>query len=325
VAALEPISLDDVERARAAIGDRLHRTPTFSSATLGERTGAAVHLKAELFQRTGSFKPRGVLAKLDALTPEERARGIIGASAGNLAQALAYCAALAGVDCLVVMWKGASEAKIAATRGYGATVDLEADGAATVLERLAELEQETGRVLVRPWDDPLLMAGHGTVGLELVDDVPDVDVVVCPVGGGGLISGLATAVKGRKPQARVVGVEPELAPALRAALDAGHPVRIDPKSIADGLNAPQAGAGCLPICRERVDDLVLLSEADIREGMRFLYTRAKLACEPAGAVATAALLAGKIPLEPGETAVAVVSGGNVSPEIASGILAPDEG
>lgn len=321
MAASPAISLDDVERARAGIVGRLHRTPTLTSATIGDRVGARVHLKAELFQRTGSFKPRGVLAKLDSLSAEERRRGILGASAGNLAQALAYSAALAEIDCLVVMWQGASEVKVAATRGYGAIVDLEATSAATLLERLAQLERETGRVLIRPWDDPYLMAGHGTLGLELYEDVPDVDVVVCPVGGGGLISGLATAIKGRRPGARVVGVEPELAPALSAALAAGRPVPVEPRSIADGLNAPQAGEACLPICRDHVDDLVLVSEEEITAATRFLYTRAKLACEPAGAAATAALLAGKVPLDRGESVVSVVSGGNVDPQIASGILA----
>src|SRR6266536_5025920 len=216
----------DVEAAREAIGGRLHRTPLFRSATLGELTGARVFLKAELFQKTGSFKPRGVLTNLAALTAEERARGVISISAGNHAQALAWGAATEGIDALVVMWQGASEAKIEATRGYGATVDLEARDPAEAFGRLAELEAETGRTLVHPFDHPLTIAGQGTVGLELLEDLPETTTIVVPVGGGGLISGIATAAQGR----RVIGVEPELSPALHEALAAGKPVAVEPKS-----------------------------------------------------------------------------------------------
>jgi threonine dehydratase len=315
------VELVDLEAARSAIGDRLHRTPTFSSATLSELAGARVFLKAELFQKTGSFKPRGVLTNLAALTDEERQRGVIGISAGNHAQALAWGAAAEGIDALLVMWQGASEAKIEATRGYGAEVDLASPGPTEAFDRLAELVEETGRTLVHPFDHPLTIAGQGTVGLELIEDVPDADVVVVPVGGAGLISGIATAVKGLKPEARVIGVEPELSPALYEALAAGKPVPVDPRSIADGLSAPFAGDFGFEICRERVDGVVLVTEAEIEEGMRFLYARAKLACEPAGAATTGALLAAKIPLAPGETAVAVVSGGNVAAQTAAAILA----
>jgi threonine dehydratase len=319
------IGLEDVLDARRTIRARVHRTPVFSSATLGELTGARVHLKAELFQRTGSFKPRGVLTKLASLSPEEKARGVIGISAGNHAQALAYGAGLEGVDCLVVMWTGASAQKIAATRRYGARVDLEATNPSEAFRRLDELLEETGRTIVHPFDDPRVMAGQGTVGLELLEDVPDVDVVVVPVGGGGLVSGVATAVKGTRPEARVVAVEPEGSAALHRALEAGERVEIEPRSIADGLNAPHVGRNALVICRDLVDASVLVSEEEIVEAMRFLYGRAKLACEPAGAASTAALLAGKVPLGAGESVVAVVSGGNVAARTASDILAFDEG
>jgi threonine dehydratase len=315
------VELVDLEAARSAIGDRLHRTPTFSSATLGELAGARVFLKAELFQKTGSFKPRGVLTNLAALTDAERQRGVIGISAGNHAQALAWGAAAEGIDALLVMWQGASEAKVEATRGYGAEVDLASPGPTEAFDRLAELVEQTGRTLVHPFDHPLTIAGQGTVGLELIEDVPDADVVVVPVGGAGLISGIATAVKGLRPEARVIGVEPELSPALYEALAAGKPVPVDPRSIADGLSAPFAGDFGFEICRERVDGVVLVTEAEIEEGMRFLYARAKLACEPAGAATTGALLAAKIPLAPGETVVAVVSGGNVAAQTAAAILA----
>lgn len=303
--------------AREAIGARLTRTPVFSSATLGRLAGARVFLKAELFQKTGSFKPRGVLTNLAALGTDERARGVISISAGNHAQALAWGAAAEGIDALLVMWQGVSEAKIAATRGYGAEIDLEARTPAEAFERLAELQQQTGRTLVHPFDHPLTIAGQGTVGLEIVEDVPDAGVIVVPVGGGGLISGIATAAD----VPRVVGVEPELSPAMHDALAAGRPVPVSPQSIADGLSAPFAGTHCLEICRGRVERIVLVTEEELKEGMRFLYTRAKLAAEPAGAAAVAALLAGKVGLEQGETAVAVVSGGNVAAETAAAILA----
>jgi threonine dehydratase len=312
------VGLADVEAARVAIGGRLHRTPTFPSTTLGERIGARAFLKAELFQKTGSFKPRGVLTNLAALTPEERERGVIGISAGNHAQALAWGAAAEGLDALLVMWQGASEAKIAATRGYGAEVDLDAGDPTEAFARLDELVEQTGRTLVHPFDHPRTIAGQGTVGLEVLEDVPQAGVVVVPVGGGGLISGVAAAVAGR---ARVVGVEPERSPAMHAALEAGRPVPVSPSSIADGLGAPFAGAAPFEIVRERVESVVLVTEAEIEEAMQFLYVRAKLACEPAGAASTAALLAGKVPLEQGETVVAVVSGGNVAAETAVTVLA----
>jgi threonine dehydratase len=315
------LSLDDVLAARETIGGRLHRTPTFTSASLSRLVGARVQLKAELFQRTGSFKPRGVLTKLASLTAEEKARGVIGISAGNHAQALAYAAGLEGVDALVVMWRGASELKIEATRGYGAAVDLEADGPRAAFERLDALLVETGRTLVHPFDDPLVMAGQGTVGLEVLEDAPDAAVVVVPIGGGGLIAGIATAVKALRPQARVVGVEPERSRAMHAALEAGGRVEVTPRSVADGLNAPHAGRNALEIVRERVDEVVLVSDDEIERAFRLLYTRAKLACEPAGAAATAAVVAGKVAHEQGEPIAVVVSGGNVSADTASAILA----
>jgi threonine dehydratase len=305
------IDRGEIERARDVIRGRLHRTPTFSCRTLGPDA----HLKAELFQKTGSFKPRGMLNKVASLSDEERARGIVTWSAGNAAQGAAFAAREAGVACTVFMWATANPLKVAATRGYGAEVDLSAASPAEAHERLLAYVEETGRVFVHPFDDPVLQAGHGTLGLEVLEDVPEVSTVVVPIGGGGLIAGVASAV-----DCRVVGVEPEQAPSLTAALEAGEPVRIEPGSVADGLNAPFTGAGTLAVCRERVDEIVLVSEDEIAEGMRFLYTRAKLACEPAGAAAVAALLAGKVALPDGPV-VAVVSGGNADPKVVAGILA----
>ena len=280
--------------AREAIGGRLHRTPLFSSRSLSERIGADAHLKAELFQRTGSFKPRGMLAKVASLSAEEKARGIVTWSAGNAAQGAAYAAALDGIACRVFMWRNANPRKVEAARSYGAEVDLDSDGPAEAHERLLAFAEETGRTFVHPFDDPVLQAGHGSLGLEVEEDLPGVDTIVAPIGGGGLISGIASAV-----DCRVIGVEPESAATLTAALAAGEPVRIEPSSVADGLNAPFTGEHTLGVVRDRVDEIVLVTEEEIADGMRFLYGRAKLACEPSGAAATAALLAGKIDIEPG--------------------------
>ena len=306
-----PVTREDVERAAAVIAPHLLRTPTLSSRTLGPE----VYLKAELLQKTGSFKPRGVLTKLDSLSAEEKERGVLAISAGNHAQAVAWAAAEEGIDALVVMYRSASEAKIAATREYGAVVDLEAADPAEAFERLDVLLEETGRTLVHPFDDPLTIAGQGTVGLEILEDVPDVETIVVPVGGGGLIAGIAVAVTGR---AQVIGVEPELSTALHSALAAGDRVEVTPTSIADGLNAPHAGRNALAIAQGLVEEVVLVSEEEIAEGFRFLYQRAKLACEPAGAAAVATLLSGKVAA--GRT-VCVVSGGNVATETAVAILA----
>jgi threonine dehydratase len=300
----------------------VHLTPLLSSRTLGEHVGAPVVLKAELLQKTGSFKPRGAFTRLDALSQEERRRGVISISAGNHAQALAYACAREGIDCLVVMWEGASPLKLAAARGYGAEVDLEAAGPDAAFERLAELIESTGRTLVHPFDDPYVMAGQGTVGLEILEDAPEAEVVVVPVGGGGLVSGVAAAVKGRRPAARVVAVEPEGSAVLNRSLAAGEPVRLEGgSSVADGLVCPIAGQRCFAVARELVDESVTVAEEEIREGMRFLYARAKLAAEPSGAAATAALLAGKIDVGGAGGVAVVVSGGNVAAEMASGILA----
>ena len=306
----------DVPAAASVLRGRLLRTPLLPSETLGRAFGGRVLLKAELLQKTGSFKPRGVLTKLASLSPEERERGVIAASAGNHAAALAWGCAVEGVDCLVVMWQGASATKRAAALEYGATVDEEATGPREVFERLAELQEASDRVLVHPFDDPLVLSGQGTVGLEILEDVPEVDVIVVPTGGGGLISGIASAL----PEGRIVAVEPEGSAALHAALEAGRPVNVDPHSLADGLNAPFAGEHAVEICRARGVESVLVTEEEIAAGFRFLYERAKLAAEPAGAAGVAALLAGKIEAVEVATVAVVVSGGNVAPETASGIL-----
>ena len=302
------VSREDVEHARGVLEGRIHRTPSFSSAALG------VSLKAELFQKTGSFKVRGALNRIAALSADERRRGVVTWSPGNTAQAVAWAAREAGVDCLVQMWEGVSTVKVQATRGYGATVDISPPDPAASYDRTLEVVEQQGRVFVHPHSDPLVVAGHGTLALELLEDVPDLETVVVGVGGGGLVAGIVTALDGR---ARVVAVEPERSPALSAGLAAGHSVRVETDTIADGLAPPFAGDLPLEICRGRVET-VLVTEDEIAEGMRFLYERAKLACEPAGAAAAGAVLAGKVAA--GRGVAVIVSGGNVEPEQAAAIL-----
>jgi threonine dehydratase len=302
------VTREDVERARRVLEGRTVWTPTLGSTELG------VSLKAELFQHTGSFKARGALNRLAALTPAERERGVVTWSAGNHAQAVAWAAAEAGVDCLVQMWETASAFKVERARSYGATVDVSSPDPAVAYDRTLEAVEREGRLFVHPHSDPLVVAGHGTLALELLEDVPDLDTVVVGVGGGGLVSGIVTALDGR---ARVVAVEPERSPAFSAGLEAGEPVRVGTDTIADGLAPPFAGELPLEVCKGRVEN-VLVTEDEIAEGMRFLYERAKLACEPAGAAAAGAVLAGKV--EAGRGMLVIVSGGNVEPRQAAAIL-----
>jgi len=300
----------DVDAARARLEGRVHRTPVLRSTALG-----GVWLKAELFQKTGSFKARGALNRVAALTEDERRRGVVTWSAGNHAQAVAWACAESGVDCLVAMWEDANPLKIEATRGYGARVDTSSPDAAAAYELVQDVVAREERVFVHPHSDPWVVAGHGTLALELLEEVPGLETVVVGVGGGGLISGLVAALDGR---ARVVGVEPERSPAFSAGLRAGRSVPVGTDTIAEGLAPPFAGELPLELCRGRVETM-LVSEEEIAAGMRFLYGRAKLACEPAGAAAAGAVLAGKVEAGPG--VAVVVSGGNVVPEQAAAILA----
>jgi threonine dehydratase len=302
------VDRDDVERARTVLAGRIHRTPTFGSSALG------VSLKAELFQKTGSFKVRGALNRIAALSADERRRGVITWSPGNTAQAVAWAAREAEVDCLVQMWEGVSPLKVAATRGYGATVDLSAPDPATSYDRTLEVVEQEGRVFIHPHSDPHVVAGHGTLALELLEDLPRLETVVVGVGGGGLVAGIVTALDGG---ARVIAVEPERSPAFSVGLAAGHSVRVETDTIADGLAPPFAGELPIELCRGKVET-VLVTEDEIAEGMRFLYARAKLACEPAGAAAAGAVLAGKV--EAGRGVAVIVSGGNVDPQQAAAIL-----
>ena len=305
------VALADVERARPVVAPLVHRTPLLSSRQLGERIGALAFLKAENLQRTGSFKPRGATYAIATLAPERRSRGIVTMSAGNAAQAIAYAARAVGAPVTVAMPETAPKTKIEATRGYGAEVVFAPD--VTRLRALvAEIVERTGRYFLHPYDDAAMIAGHGTCALEVLEDLPDADVFVVGVGGGGLIAGIAVAVAGKRPGARVIGVEPTGANAMRRALDAGAPVPLERiETIADGLAAPIAGRIPFEIVTRLVADVVVVDDAVIAEGLRFLASRARLVAEPAGAAATGALLAGAVRVRPGERVVAIVSGGNV--------------
>jgi threonine dehydratase len=281
-----------------------------------------VTLKAELFQRSGSFKIRGAFNRLSSLTEAERARGVIGLSAGNHAQALALAARELGTTALVLMPPDASPAKVAATRAYGGEVDLESADAAAMHARMDELAESSGRVVVHPFNDPAVQAGGGTVGLELVEQIANLDTVIVPVGGGGLVTGIAAAVKALVPGSRVIGVEPELAPSVRRALDAGDVVSVElGPTIADALKAPSALPNSLEGCRTLVDDVGLVSEDEIVEAMRFVYSRAKLACEAGAAAGVAALLSGRVDVRGSRGVAVVVSGGNIAPDLLARVMA----
>jgi len=298
--------------AAARLAGRLHHTPLVSATALGERAGVRLWLKAECLQKTGSFKTRGALHKVLTLGDEARARGLATVSAGNHAQAVAWAARQVGAACVVVMPEDAPRSKIEAVRGYGAEVVLHPDRA-TLFEKLEAVRAERGSLFVHPFDDPDVLAGAGTCGLEIVADLPELDAVLVPVGGGGLLGGVASAVKALRPQARVVAVELAAGPALGPALAAGRPLTVarPADTLADGMTPPFVGALPLAIARAAVDEVVTVGETPIAEAMRDILTRAKLLVEGSGAAATAALLAGAVRLPAGSNVVAILSGGNV--------------
>ena len=301
-------TLADITTAADRIAGRVHRTPTLSATSLGNVLGVRLHVKAELFQRTGSFKARGAVNAVLSLPEADRARGLVTMSAGHHAAALAYAAAAVGTTATVVMPATANPGKIAATKSYGGEVVLTAE---SLRDTMNALRDERGLTVVHPFDDPAVVAGAGTVGLEIVDAVPDVDAVLLQVGGGGLLAGVAAAVKSLRPAALVYGVEPDGADAMTRALAAGEPVDIRPVSVADALCAPYAGAATLPLVREHVERVVTVPDAAILDALRLLFERTKLAVEPAGAAGVAALLTRAVDLPAGAHVVVVASGGNV--------------
>lgn len=314
------VSIAEIEAARERLTGRVHRTPLMSSTTAAEWVARAsgvrmgdgrLFLKPEQLQKTGSFKPRGMTNKIATLSAAAKAAGVITLSAGNAGQAYAWAGRTAGVSVTVTMPAGAVRSKVDACLGYGARVVLHGAHVGETLAELERIRDEEGLEYVHPFDDPAVIAGHGSIGLELLEDVPDLDVVVVGVGGGGLISGIAAALKERRPGIRVYGVEPERSNAVSLAIRAGEVVRIHPESVADGLGAPFAGTWTLAMARHYLDDIVLLDDPTILAGMRFAVERLKQVLEPAGSAALAAVLAGRISIRDGERVAVVLSGGNV--------------
>jgi threonine dehydratase len=303
------IDVDDVRAAAARLEGVAHRTPVITSRTLDELVGARVHLKAENLQRGGAFKFRGAYNAIASLPNDARARGVLAYSSGNHAQAVALAARLLGTTATIVMPTDAPPAKLEATRGYGAEIvpyDRWSENREAIGARLAE---ERGLALVKPYDDPLVMAGQGTAALELLGDVPDLDLLVTPVGGGGLIAGCATAAKALRPGLRVAGVEPDAANDTARSLAAGERIAIGvPHTIADGLQSTEPGELTFAVNRELVDEVVTVSDDEIVDAMAFLFDRLKLVVEPSGAVGVAALLTRRAH---GERIGVVLSGGNV--------------
>ena len=312
------LQLSDIAAAAHRIDGLVHRTPMLRSSLLDAAVGAEVHCKAENLQRSGSFKIRGALNRLLQLSEEERANGVVAFSSGNHAQGVALAARIVGIEATIVMPADAPLVKKEATRAYGATVveyDRYTEDRQAVAGRIAET---LGAVIVPPYDDLRVIAGQGTCGLEVLEDVDRVDVLVIPVGGGGLIGGMAVAARSLAPHVRIIGVEPAVADDARQSLEAGTIVRIEqPATIADGVATPSLGVHTFPIICALVDEIVTVTEVEILDATRFVMTRMKQVVEPTGALTTAALLNGRIDVK-GARVVSVFCGGNLDLAVLAG-------
>jgi threonine dehydratase len=306
------LTLRDFEAARARIAKHIKRTPLLTSRQLSERTGYDVRLKAEMFQRVGSYKIRGPLNKFALMPEEQKRRGVVCSSAGNHAQGVALAAQIHGIRAVVCMAANATPAKIAATRGYGAEVVLHGSIWDEANEKAKELVRTEGLTYVHPFDDEQLIAGQGTLGLEVVQDWPELDAIVVPIGGGGLISGVSMAVKSHRPAVRVIGVESSDGPAMQRSVEAGSLQTIDCHTVIDGLRVRRAGEINFSVVRRFVDEIVALPDRDIFDAMIWVMERCKLVVEGAAAAPVAALLHGLIALPPGSKVAVVLSGGNVN-------------
>jgi threonine dehydratase len=311
-AKLFALELDDFRTVRARIAPHIKHTPLLTSRQLSERTGHEVRLKAEMFQRVGSYKIRGPLNKFALMPEEQKRRGVVCSSAGNHAQGVALAARIHGIRAVVCMAANATPAKIAATKGYGAEVVLHGSIWDEANEKAKELVRTEGLTYVHPFDDEQLIAGQGTLGLEIVQDWPEVDVVVVPIGGGGLISGVSMAVKSHNPKAKVIGVESSDGPAMKASIAAGKLETIDCRTIIDGLRVRRVGETNFSVVQRFVDDIVALPDRDIFEAMIWIMERCKLVVEGAAAAPVAALLHGLVNVPAGSRVAVVLSGGNVN-------------
>lgn len=308
---MTPIGLAEIQEARRAVDAVANRTPVFSSRVLSEHTGAKVVMKAENLQRTGSFKVRGVASKLAALGAAAEV-GIVAASAGNHAQAVAFCARQAGVPCHVFMPAEASVAKAEATESYGATVELGGESIDDCLAMATQRAASTGEIFIHPFDDPAVIAGQGTLGLELVEQIPDLSLLVVPLGGGGLASGIAIALKACRPTTRIVAVQAAVCAPFAASHAGDRPIAVGAaNSLADGIAVKRPGAITRPIVEALVDDVLEVEEDDIADAMVLLLERAKLVVEGAGAVGVAAVLSKVVEAPADGTTAILLSGGNV--------------
>ena len=318
------ISFADVQAAAVRLRGVVHRTPVVTSRTVDELTGARVFFKCENLQRAGAFKFRGAYNRLAQFSPEERARGVVTHSSGNHAQGVALAARELGISATIVMNSDAPKSKLAATRGYGAEVvlyDRMHENREVISRRLKE---ERGLVLVPPYDDPAIMAGQGTAALELIEDAGPLDVIIAPLGGGGLLSGTATAAKALLPGIRVIGVETEVANDWALSLAKGEKVRIPPPdTIADGIRTEIPGELTWPVVRALVDGVELVSEAEVKAAVRFLLERMKLLVEPSGAVPLALLLSGRLSGVAGKRVGIILSGGNIDSDLLCAILSEE--
>ncbi|MBV7272282.1 threonine ammonia-lyase [Clostridiaceae bacterium UIB06] len=315
------LNLERIKKAQENIKEVVRKTPLFHTSTFSKQCGCNLYLKCENKQKTGAFKLRGAYNKVASLTEEEKSKGVIASSAGNHAQGVAYAATAFGVKSTIVMPLTAPQAKVQATKGYGAEVIQSGQVYDECYAKAVEVQKETGATFLHPFNDLDVMAGQGTIGLEILEELPDVDVIVVPIGGGGLISGIATAAKSIKPSIRVVGVQPEIVASTKASLEKGEVVTLPgAKSLADGISVSTPGDVCFEYIKKYVDEVVTISEDEIAYGMFSLMERNKLIAEGAGASPIAALLAGKIEGVKGKNVVALVSGGNVDIATVSKII-----
>ena len=314
------ITLEDVQQARRRIADRIYLSPCARSETFSRLTGCTAFLKLENLQMTGAYKERGALNKLLTLAPADRERGLIAASAGNHAQAVAYHAGRLGVKAVIVMPETTPIMKVANTRDHGARVVLHGANYDEAYAEARRLEREDSLTFVHPFDDPVVIAGQGTLGLEILEQVPDLDAVVVPVGGGGLVSGIATAVKALAPQVRVIGVETEVLPCMLAAIEANEIVTLEAAStLADGIAVKRAGELTFEHVKRYVDEIVTVSEEEIASAILYLLEKEKAVVEGAGAVGVAAMMHRKARL-PGKRVCAVVSGGNIDVNVVARVI-----
>jgi threonine dehydratase len=317
---LESVTLTSIQTARARIGEAIYLSPCQLSSDLSELTGLPLHLKLENLQRTGSFKERGALNKLLTLSQAERERGVITASAGNHAQGVAFHAAARGIRAQIVMPLATPQIKVAATRGFGADVVLQGSNYDEACEEALRRRLEEGRTFIHPFDDAEIINGQGTIGLELLEQVPDLEAVVIPIGGGGLISGIACALKETNPRIRVIGVEPEKLPSMLRAREAGAPVTLNAEAtVADGIAVRRAGDLTLPLVSRYVDEIVTVDDEEIASAILMLLEHEKTLAEGAGAAALAALLQSKTNLRSRRTVV-LVSGGNIDVTLLAKII-----